>query len=218
MYIPKLYENKNMEEVKAFVQAHSFAVLTGQINQKPWATHIPLELEINKAGKEVLQGHISRANELAIAIANGSFQLSSPVLAIFQGPHSYISSSWYDHENVPTWNYIAVHIYGKIKLLEDDEVWEMMRKLVNKYEKNSVKPVSLDTMQKEYVLKEMKGILGFEIEIDEIQAAYKLSQNRDAKNHQAIVEELEKKADPLAREVAAEMKKINADKAKGSAV
>ena len=105
MYIPHYFKNKNLDEVKEFLSRNSFGILINSIDSKLWATHIPLELEKNKEGQDVLVGHISKSNPQW-----KNFSKNEEVLAIFQGPNSYISSTWYKDENVPTWNYIAVHV------------------------------------------------------------------------------------------------------------
>ena len=110
MYIPNLYKNENQAEIEQFLHENGFAILVNQTNGKLWATHIPLILGTNSNGKQILIGHISKLNPQA-----ESFNQNDEVLAIFSGSHSYISSSWYDHENVPTWNYLAVHVYGKVR-------------------------------------------------------------------------------------------------------
>jgi transcriptional regulator len=129
-------------------------------------------------------------------------------MIIFPGPHAYVSSSWYDHENVPTWNYIAVHVYGKIKIIEGEELHAALKQLVDKYEKGSEHPVSIEKMSPEYVRQSIRGLIGFEIDITSIEASYKLSQNRDKKNYMNIINELEKRGDHDSKSVAAEMKKI----------
>lgn len=129
------------------------------------------------------------------------------MLAIFTGPHAYISPSWYDHENVPTWNYIAAHVYGKISLIEGEKGYQSLKQLVDKYEAASAHPVSLENMSPDYVKKAIQGLVCFEITITNIEGTYKLSQNRDEKNHQTIIQELEKRNDAGSLQVAAEMKK-----------
>jgi transcriptional regulator len=166
-----------------------------------------LELDKNENGEAVLVGHISKANPQW-----KNFEADSNVLAIFNGPHSYISSSWYDHENVPTWNYIAVHIYGKVNIIEGDKLLNTLKKLVDKYESQSEKPISVDKMSEKFISKEIKGIIGFEIVITEIQSAYKLSQNRDAQNHENITSELRKSNNPDAHLVATAMEKYQKNK------
>ncbi|UFH46377.1 FMN-binding negative transcriptional regulator [Flavobacterium galactosidilyticum] len=201
MYTPDIYKNENQEEIEKFLQENSFGILINQTNGKLWATHIPLELAINREGKAILEGHISKEN-----LQWNGFLESNEVLAVFSGPHSYISSSWYDHENVPTWNYIAVHVYGKLKIIEGQAVIESLKKLVNKYEQKYENPTRIEDLSEKTML-QARGIVAFEIEIDEIQATRKMSQNRDSKNYQNIISELEKNntADSLA--TANEMKK-----------
>ncbi|MBA2407058.1 MAG: FMN-binding negative transcriptional regulator [Chitinophagales bacterium] len=163
-------------------------------------THLPLELEKNEDGEKFLWGHLSRANPQW-----KSFKDNDEVMAIFLGPHTYNSSSWYDHVNVPTWNYIAVPMYGKVKIAEGEKLREMLKPGV--YEAVSQKPVSVHTMPDAYVQKEMKGIVGFEIAIERIEAKWKLSKNRDAANYQQIISELEKLNNFNAQQIAAEMSK-----------
>ena len=201
MYIPDIYKNENQEAITAFLRENSFGILINQTNGKMWATHIPLELGINKDGKTILEGHISKENPQWKGFAE-----NDQILAVFSGPHSYISPSWYDHENVPTWNYIAVHVYGKIKIIEGDEVIESLKKLVNKYEQNSQRPVRIEDLS-EKTMMQSRGIVAFEIEIEEIQAQQKMSQNRDDKNYQNIISELEKTNKNQSIAVANEMKK-----------
>lgn len=184
MYIPQHYKQTNITEIKDFLIQNSFGILINQVNGKPWATHIPLELETDKNGIDILVGHISRANPQA-----EYFNESSEVLCIFNGPHAYISSSWYKEEEVPTWNYVAVHIYGKLTVSSEEEVMESLHKLVDKYEKNSKNPISLHNMSNE-TLRQVRGVIGFKISIDDIQATYKLSQTR-TEDHPKIISELE---------------------------
>lgn len=199
MYTPKLNRNENTEELHEFIRKNGFGILISTVERKPWASHIPLLLS---SDCKKLSGHIARGNRQW-----KEWNTASEVLAIFTGPHTYISSSWYDHENVPTWNYIAVHVYGKLKILSDQELLQSLKELTDKYEKQSVQPVSVEKMNPGFLKKEMLGIVGFEIEITKMDATYKLSQNRDAKNHKAIVTELEKRNDPASTAIAHEMKK-----------
>ncbi|MBG6110663.1 transcriptional regulator [Flavobacterium sp. CG_9.10] len=201
MYIPDIYKNENQEDITAFLKQNSFGILINQTNGKLWATHIPLELETNKEGKTILEGHISKENPQW-----QGFTENDQILAVFSGPHSYISPSWYDHENVPTWNYIAVHVYGRIKIIEGDAVIESLKKLVDKYEQNSENPVRIENLSQKTMM-QSRGIVAFEIEIDEIQATKKMSQNRDDKNYQNIISELEKTNINQSIAVANEMKK-----------
>src|SRR4051812_15778197 len=118
MYVPKQFKNNEPAQIKDFIRKNGFAILVSQCEGKIVATHLPLEL--NEDG-EKLSGHISRANPQW-----KNFDQGTEVLAIFNGPHAYISSSWYNHENVPTWNYIAVQVYGKIAIIEGEELVRSM--------------------------------------------------------------------------------------------
>ena len=201
MYIPEIYKNENQQEIQKFIHENGFAILINQTNGKLWATHIPLILETNENGEQQLIGHVSKLNP-----QGESFETNDDILAIFTGPHSYISSSWYDHENVPTWNYLAVHVYGKVTILSYDETVESLKNLVDKYEVNSENPVRVEDLSKE-TMREARGIIGIKIRITSIEAKKKLSQNRDSKNYQNIISELEKTNDNQAIAVANEMKK-----------
>jgi len=201
MYIPDLYKNEDKDSIRKFLKENAFGILINQTNGKLCATHIPLELEYNKQGEEVLMGHIAKENPQWTA-----FDSNDEILAVFTGPHSYISSSWYDHENVPTWNYSAVHIYGKIKIIEGDAVIDSLTKLVDKYEQHSKCPVRVADLSQKTML-QTRGIVAFEIKIEEIQAQNKMSQNRDDKNYSNIISELEKTENTQSIAVAKEMPK-----------
>ena len=200
MYIPQHYKNENLKEVKEFIINNSFGILINHINGKPWATHIPLELDKNSNGNDILAGHIAKANPQW-----KYFVEDKEVLCIFNGPHTYISSSWYLDEEVPTWNYVAVHIYGLLKIQDEKALMASLHKLVDKYERKSENPISLNNLS-EKTLRQAKGVIGFEIEIKEIQAAYKLSQGREH-DHPKIIEELENRDASGGHAIADTMKK-----------
>ncbi|MEA9413000.1 FMN-binding negative transcriptional regulator [Flavobacterium sp. PL02] len=201
MHTPSIFKNEDPEAIRAFLKENSFGILINQTNGKLWATHIPLEIETNADGKEILCGHISKLNP-----QGEGFTQNDQILAVFSGPHSYISSSWYDHENVPTWNYIAVHIYGRIKIVNHEAAVESLKKLVDKYEASSEKPVRVEDLSAK-TMRQAHGIIAFEIEIDEIQATKKMSQNRDDVNYKNIITALEKTENPQSIAVAKEMEK-----------
>jgi transcriptional regulator len=201
MFIPDIYKNENQEDIYAFLYANSFGLLINQTEGKLTADHIPLELDTSKEGNLILHGHLSKENPQW-----KSFSENDQVLAVFSGPHSYISSSWYDHENVPTWNYIAVHVYGKIKIIEEEAVIASLKKLVDKYEGKSENPIRVEDLSQK-TLMQTRGIVAFEIEITEIQATKKLPQNRDEFNYKNIISELEKSGENQSVTLANEMKK-----------
>ncbi len=200
MYIPLQYQNKNFEEIKDFIQENAFAILINQVSGQPWATHLPLELNSDNKGSYKLVGHLAKANPQW-----KSFEKQPEVLVIFNGPHSYVSSSWYQQEEVPTWNYIAVHIYGKVNIQTENELHKSLTALVDKYESHSEHPVSVPGFSKK-TMRQIKGVVGFEISVDKIQAAYKLSQGR-VNDQEAIIDKLRQKANAGSQDIAREMEK-----------
>ncbi|MDC6389370.1 FMN-binding negative transcriptional regulator [Maribacter sp. PR1] len=197
MYTPNHYKNEDLKQVRDFIKSNSFGILVNQVDGKPWATHIPIELNTDEVGKDILVSHISKANPQW-----KSFNEQEEVLCIFNGPHTYVSSSWYKDEEVPTWNYIAVHVYGKITILSEEEVLASMHKLVDKYERDSKESISLHDMS-DKTMAQIRGVVGFKIEITDIQATYKLSQGRE-QDHAKIISEL-KERDAGAKAIATKM-------------
>jgi transcriptional regulator len=198
MYIPPYYENKDIDQIKQFLRENSFGILVNVVDNKPWGTHIPLELEQDLNGADVLVGHIAKANPQW-----RYFSDNAEVLCIFNGPHAYVSSSWYKEEEVPTWNYIAVHVYGTLKILSEEETMASMFRLVDKYEAGSKNPINLKNMSPK-TLRQVKGVVGFQIQITDIQATYKLSQTRQA-DHAKIISELKERNDPGSQAIADHM-------------
>lgn len=149
-----------------------------------------------------VETHISRANPQAKTIKDGD-----EVLCDFLGAHAYISSSWYDHINVSTWNYEAVQIHGKVQLMNNDELYSHLEKLTSKYENFQKCPMMVKDMGREFVEKEMKGAFGMKIFPTEISIKQKLSQNRKDHDYQNIISELEN-SDENGRKIAEKMKLI----------
>ncbi|HEX8563028.1 MAG TPA: FMN-binding negative transcriptional regulator [Flavobacterium sp.] len=201
MYVPDIYKNEDPEAIRAFLRKNAFGILVNRNYGKLWATHTPMELDFNTDGSEVLYGHVSRENPQWQSFSSGE-----QVLAIFNGPHAYISPSWYDHENVPTWNYTAVHVYGKIRIVEGDVVINFLKKLMDKYEATVDNPKKFEDLTPQTLI-QARGIVCYEIQIEEIHAVSKLSQNRDNENYNNIISELEKSGNPDAKAVAEEMRK-----------
>ena len=205
MHIPEIYKNENPEEVRDFLKANAFGILVTHKNGKSCATHIPLEFAIREDDKEILHGHISKANEQVAHLQNGA-----EALCIFNGPHSYVSASWYDFEEVSTWNYIAVQVRGTIKVLDEVGLYKSVKALMDKYEAPQENPIDMDTLS-EKTMRQINGITGFEIEITSIEAAKKMSQNRDDNNHKEVVSRLRKTAKTAEKAVAGVMEKDRQD-------
>lgn len=201
MYIPKYFRVTNFEDVREFIQMNSFGTLITTEKGKPIATHLPLQL-IKNDDNYYITGHMAYGNPQW-----RTFETAEDVLIIFQGPHAYISSSWYEQENVPTWNYQAVHVYGAAIILNEEELKQDLTMLLQKYEKHRDNPVLWDTLSPHLLEKQLKGIMGFKIKVQEIQAADKLSQNRNEKDYQNIVSKLYEEKDLNSQQIAQTMER-----------
>ncbi len=212
MYIPTHNQMENPDEIRQFIKENDFGILVST-NQKQeiFATHIPFILTKNQKGEEVLRAHIAKANPQWKNFSNENFT-QNKVLAIFSGAHSYISPSWYDHRNVPTWNYLAVQVEGFLRLVEGEELYEHLTELMNFHEKFQENPQSITDIPEKILKPDLRGVVGFEILITDIHAKAKLSQNRDAHNQQRIITQLEKQENPNASQIAEKMKEIMNDK------
>ena len=201
MYIPKIYKSEDQDLMRKIISEKGFALLISD-KEKLAATHAMFLLNEN-GGDFYLETHISKANFQAKVLKDGD-----EVLCDFLGAHSYISSSWYDHQNVSTWNYEAVQIRGKVKLMNDDELYEHLRKLTFKYEKNQKCPMLVENMGDEYVRKEMEGAFGIHIFPTEMFIVNKLSQNRNESDFRNIIKELEESSDENSQRIAEKMRNL----------
>jgi len=203
MYIPKHFKEEDKTEIEKLIREFGFATLVSVKDNLPWATHIPLELVVDETGSWFLHGHISRANPQW-----KNFETLEDVLAIFMGPHSYISPSWYNHKNVPTWNYKAAHLYGKATIVEGEKLEAMLCNLMKRYETtHAEKPQGYEEIPVNILQKDLHGLVGFEIKVDRIEAASTLSQNRDAESHQSVIDNLKKMNSYYSKRIAEEMEK-----------
>jgi transcriptional regulator len=179
MYIPKHFNETDLQKILNLIRQHAFGTLITSHNNIPMASHIPFLIEETQPFK--LRGHLAYANEQWKHI-----QDDGSVMLIFQGPHTYISPRWYKNAGVPTWNYAMVHIYGKANILKaPDKLQNIVNGLTNEYEKYAESP-----WQPEYPEKMLSAIVGFEIEVEDIQAKFKLSQNKSMEDIQGVIEHL----------------------------
>jgi transcriptional regulator len=184
MYIPKYFNISDENMIFNLIEENSFATLISQHNGEPYASHLPLVL--NKI-ERAMYGHFARANGQWKDIPK------QKVLVIFQGPHSYISPSWYETKNaVPTWNYVAAHIYGEMEILDSEaEVFESLCQMVKKYEKPT-SSYRLEEVETSYVEGLSKGIVGFKINITRMEGKAKLSQNHSIERQELVIQQLER--------------------------
>lgn len=198
MYIPKLNREDDVSVLHALMQTYSFATLITQHDGAPYASHLPLTLEPEAGPYGTLIGHMARANSQW-----RDFGHEQEVLVIFQGPHTYISPSWYTVQpSVPTWNYAAVHAYGVPRIMEDEaELYEALQQLVRTYEDARPQPWTLNGPD-DYLRKMMKAIVGFSIPISRLEGKYKLSQNRSVEDQEQVAQQLAWQGEPLDTAVA----------------
>lgn len=201
MYIPHFNSFTDKQEIVAFMQRYSFATIVTTKDGVPVATHLPFLVK-EESGKIILQGHFAKANPQWKEIEG------STSLVIFTEPHAYISPNNYEKvENVPTWNYIAVHAYGKAQILDSvEQKTELLRHTINAFESAYLQ--QWNALPEQYRLKMMNGIVAFEIAVTDLQAKKKLSQNRSEKEIENIVHSLSKSIDTNEREIAAYMSKL----------
>lgn len=196
MYLPGHFRQTDLNVLHDFMTRHSFATVCSQHEGEPFASHLPLLLERGAGPFGTLIGHMARANP-QWRQAEGA-----PVLAVFQGPHAYISPTWYQADDVvPTWNYAAVHAYGRWELVEQPEaLLEIVRQTVAFYEQSQPRPWQMGGSPG-FVERMLQAIVGFRIEITRLEGKWKLNQNHSAERRQRVIEALERSADAEARAI-----------------
>lgn len=201
MYTPSFNSFTDGPEIVTFMQRYSFATIVTQINGLPVASHLPFLVK-KENDKLILQAHFAKANPQWKEIEGNTS------LVIFTEPHAYISPNNYEKvENVPTWNYIAVHAYGEARILDDVvQKTELLKHTINAFESAYLQ--QWESLSEQYRLKMMNGIIAFQIEVTGLQAKKKLSQNRSEKEIENIIHSLEKSTDTNEREIAAYMSKV----------
>jgi len=203
MYIPKAFHVDDTAALHKLMREYSFATLVTQQDGIPLASHLPFLLDAERGTYGTLLGHMARGNSQW-----RTFKEDQESLVIFQGPHAYISPSWYEAElAVPTWNYAVVHAYGVPRLIEDKTVlYSLLQALVKTYEAGFEKPWAFESLPDEYVQKMMQGIVGFEIPIRRLEGKFKLNQNRPVSDQARVATVLSEHQDDLSEGVAALMK------------
>ena len=202
MYIPKWFRETNQTALHDLMRANSFATLISQHDGAPYASHVPILLQADAGPHGTLMGHMARANPQW-----RDFDPAQEVLTIFQGPHAYVSPSWYETElSVPTWNYAVVHVYGTPRVIEDHvELYDILKATVQIYEAPFEQPWPFG-LPEDFVGKMMRAIVGFAIPITRLEGKYKLSQNRPPEDQQRVVEALYQQGDALSTGTAALMR------------
>ena len=187
MYNLPYHKENNPQVIKAFIDEYPFAFVTGcNTNNEPIATQVPVFIEEDN-GRKYLRGHIMKNTDHHLAFHNNSH-----VLVVFTGRHTYVSGTWYSNPNMPsTWNYMSVHVKGKIRFLDEEALEEILRKTSLHFEENN--PLSttvFDNLPLEFKQRVMHAIVAFEIEIIEMDNVFKLSQDRDYESYCNIIKKL----------------------------
>jgi transcriptional regulator len=210
MYIPPAFRRDDPEELVAFMRAHSFVTLVSCVDGAPLASHIPVVVRFDD-GQVTLTGHLAKANPHWKAFGAGES------MAIFTGPHAYISPSLYEsRDNVPTWNYIAVHAYGTPRAIMlpggREELVEVITELIT--DTDSAYLPQWGELSDTYRDGKLKGIVGFEMPVTRLEGKYKLSQNRSTGEQANVAQALLKSTDPAIAGTGAAMKQ-NLERANG---
>ena len=200
MYTPSHFAETDLAKLHAAIEAYSFATLVSQRDGELAASHLPLLLSREQSEATpcgMLLGHMAKANRQWESAAG------SEVLAIFAGPHAYISPSWYEEEKtVPTWNYVAVHAYGCLELVEDSpEKLAILRQTVGVYERNMPAPWQMPD-DGEYVRRLADQIVAFKIPLARLEGKWKLNQNHPLARRQRVIAALRSKADEASQAIA----------------
>ena len=200
MYIPEHFRLHHDGDAIAFMRANPFAILISSTDDGPFATHLPLSI-VDHEDKLALRGHVAKANPHW-----GYLQSNPHCLTIFHGPHAYISPTNYlAHESVPTWNYAAVHVYGKALLFtQEHEVHQMLEELMHTFE--PAYREQWETLSAKFKENMLRQIVGFEITATKIEGKFKLSQNRVHQDQANVIADLEKSEDSTISGVARMMK------------
>jgi transcriptional regulator len=189
MFIPPAFAETDLTKLHAFIARHSFGTVVSQVDGVPFATHIPILLRA-EGERGTLIGHFAKANPHWRQLAGKT------TLIIFTGPHAYISPTWYEAENtVPTWNYTAVHAYGRVELIEDAEsLLDILQQTVQIYERALPQPWTLDRTAT-FTQRLLEQIVGFRMVIDKLEGKFKLNQNHPAERRQRVIAKLEQQGD-----------------------
>ena len=202
MYTPKYYREENRQNILMFLRQNNFAALVTFDGEKPLATHTPVDV-IESENGWTIYGHISRAN------AQKKTFDGREALLIFQGAHTYISARWYAQVDVPTWDYKIVHIYGKVREIQGDELFSVLSCLVQTHEADTA--YRLEKLPQDFVQKEIKGVIGFAVDVTHVDAGYKLSQSMSGEDRKNIVSELDKRGDENSLEIAKSIRERSND-------
>lgn len=202
MYTPAHFAEADVGKLHAAIEAYSFATLVSQQDGDITASHLPLLLKREGSTGQfgTLVGHMAKANTQWEQAAGNE------VLAIFAGPHAYISPTWYqDEKTVPTWNYVAVHAYGRLELVKDSqEKLDILRQTVHVYERSMPVPWTVPEPS-EFLARLVDQIVAFQIPLGRLEGKWKLNQNHPLARRQRVIAALRSRPDEASQEIAGMM-------------
>jgi len=202
MYIPEHFDVTDSTELADLITRYNFGTLVSVIGDRPFATHLPF---LYDQPRSRLRAHMARSNPHWEALAGNA----QDALIIFQGPHTYISPSWYDAPGVPTWNYISVHVYGSFHIIDNALTHrQILDDLTSKHEENQTDPWIAD-FESVPAANMIAATIAFEIAIKEIQGKFKLNQNRSATDRAGVIDALANERSDNAIEIAAQMQRLS---------
>jgi transcriptional regulator len=198
MYVPADFAASDVALLHEVMDANSFATIVSGGKQGLMASHVPVLIDRDRGPNGVIVAHVARANPHWQDLAEGE------AMVVFQGPHGYVSPRWYTSPRlVPTWNYVAVHAYGRARLVWDaNELKALVARLAARHEADASTPWTLDGLPEKQLAALLKAIVGVEIPIARLQGKFKLSQNRTAADRQGVVDALAASAEPGDRALA----------------
>jgi len=206
MYLPRHFSEERIDVIAELIAAHPFATLVSLGGDGLVATHLPLLWDPQPAPFGTLSGHLARPNSQASARHS-----ASDVLAIFHGPNAYVSPTWYPSKRehgkvVPTWNYVVVHAYGPLTLI-DDTNWlrAFVTRLTDREESELAAPWRVTDAPEPFVAQMLKGIVGIEIPVRRLEGKWKLGQNRPVADYEGTIDGLTARGDAAAQAVATTM-------------
>jgi transcriptional regulator len=210
MYIPRHFELHDEEAVRQILEDYGFALLITSEDGVAEATHLPLIHDPEPAPQGRLLGHVARANGQRQQL-EAAAEDNREVLAVFLGPHSYVSPNDYGPgaPTVPTWNHMAVHVYGVPRpMTKAEEVGGLLERLTDRFESGRARPWSPAELDPEFLNRMLRGVFAFEIAITRIQAKAKLSQNRTPTQAAHAAASLQSMEEPMTRETGRRMRAV----------
>lgn len=207
MYNLPYFKEKDHQVVLEFIHQHPFAFIAGcDENSKPVATQIPVFIE-EREGRLYMTGHMMKSND-----HHKAFEKNENVLCVFTGNHTYVSATWYDNPHqASTWNYMSVHVKGKLRFLGEEGLIDVLKKTSLHFENgNESSSTYYSNLSEDYTSKLLKAIVAFEVEVISIENVFKLSQNRNKESYQNIIKKLEVQNED-GKVIAEEMKKREGD-------